>query len=176
MKRNELESIYAVACAAKGFQPNDSQFKVWWKTLGVIKREDLEAALMAWFSTHADFPMPVELRIAADNVHSARVKMREYHQQQVCPKCNSLVEMMRPIGEQFRTWCLPCQSYRKIIPEDLTLTDAEWQMLCVELSVIFDEWVKRGMKYHECVDPQFDRERVRSGFSQAQLPIPAGLR
>ena len=91
----------------------------------------------------------------------ARSKPQEYYQQQACPVCGSIVGMMRPVLEQFRTWCAPCQSYRKIIPEDLELTPNEWQLLCVELDTIYREWVKRGRQYHECVDPQFDRAQIR---------------
>lgn len=158
MKKTELETIYALACSAKGFQPNDSQFRVWWKTLAAIDRPDLESALMAWFSTHADFPMPAELRLAADNLKRERTKQTaEYHQQQQCPTCHSLVEMMRPVGEQFRTWCVRCQSYRQIIPEDLTLSAAGWKLLCIDLEAIYRDWKRQGSKYHKCVDPQLDR-------------------
>jgi hypothetical protein len=177
MKKTELEGVYQVACSAKGFQPNGDQFKVWWKVLGACERPDLEGALMAWFAAHVEFPMPAELRVSADALRRLRTaKVTTYFQQQVCPKCKGVAAMMRPIGEQFRTWCLPCQTYRKIVPEDIALTDAEWQMVCVELGVIFAEWVRHGKKYHECVNPQLDRERVRGGFQQTPLELPVGLR
>ena len=89
----------------------------------------------------------------------------EYYQQQVCPGCGNIIAMMRPVGEQFRTWCGECKAYRKIYPEDMTLTEAEWQLLCVELETIHREWLKRGSKVEECVCPQFDRERVRGAFA-----------
>jgi hypothetical protein len=86
----------------------------------------------------------------------------EAFQQQVCPKCGSVAQMMRPAGDQFRTWCLPCQSYRKIYPEDMELTAGEWSMLCAELDLmLYRAWKSRGSKHNECVDPQFDRALVR---------------
>lgn len=130
MKRTDLESIYALACAAKGFQPNDAQFRIWWKTLGGLERGEVETALLSWFKNHTDFPMPAELQLAVEGIHRENAPAKEYYQQQVCPRCNGVVGMLRPIGEQFRTWCLGCQSYRQIIPEDQSLKKDEWQMLC----------------------------------------------
>ena len=95
-------------------------------------------------------------------VHDERpTAITQYFQQQVCPQCNGVVEMMRPIGEQFRTWCIPCQAYRKIVPEDLKLNKGEWKSLCAELEAIYRTWKEGGSKLQECIDPQFDRELVR---------------
>jgi hypothetical protein len=158
MKKDDMEGIYNVACSAKGFAPNDDQFRIWWKTLGGYERADLEGALLMWFTTNTGFPMPADLRFAADGIKRERTAVvTEVLQQQICPKCKGVVQMMRPVGEQFRTWCMPCQSYRKIAPEDLTLIDAEWRMLCAELDIIFEN----GSKPTDCVNPQFDRAKVR---------------
>ena len=98
---------------------------------------------------------------AATVARRNRIKVeQEYHQQQVCPKCGGIVEMMRPRGEQFRTFCAPCQAYRKIVPEDMALTEPQWRMLCAEVDIIHQNWKKRGAKYSECIEPQFDRANV----------------
>ena len=83
------------------------------------------------------------------------------YQQQVCTKCGSVVGMMRPIKEQFRTWCMACHCYRKIFPDDTTLTAEQWNLVCMSLDRIYREWVQRGSLPSECVDPQFDREIAR---------------
>ena len=62
MKPNELEKIYHDACFAKGYEPNDGQFKVWKQTLGWLEKQDLEAALTAWYGSETRFPMPAELK------------------------------------------------------------------------------------------------------------------
>ena len=85
----------------------------------------------------------------------------EYFQQQMCPKCAGLVGMMRKRGDQFRTWCLACQAYRKIVPEDLELTALEWELLCLELDRIYNAWIGRGSIPSECVDTQLDRAQFR---------------
>lgn len=162
MMTKDLEGIYKTACSAKGFKPDGEQFKTWKKTLIGCDRSDLELALMTWFSTHAGFPMPADLRPVAEDAKRKRTALgAEAYQQQQCPKCDGIVGMMRPLRDQFRTWCVGCQSYRKIIPEDQRLTAAEWNLLCAELEAIYYEWVRRGSKYKECLDPRFDRELVR---------------
>ena len=98
------------------------------------------------------------MRVARQNRERAE---REGYQQQVCPDCGGVVGMVRPRGEQFRTWCVPCQSYRKIVPEDMSLTDGEWRILCSELTVAYQDWKNRGSDPGERVDPQFNRENVR---------------
>jgi len=87
--------------------------------------------------------------------------LHEYFQQQVCPVCGGIVGMMRPRGEQFRTWCVGCQSYRKITPEDLQLTAPQWSLVCMSLERIHREWRQRGGQFNDCVNPQFDREIAR---------------
>lgn len=82
-------------------------------------------------------------------------------QQQMCPECGGIVSMMRPVGEQFRTWCVACQKYRKIVPDDMNLTDGEWALVCFELGEIHKVWVDDGRRCEDCIDPQFDRELVR---------------
>lgn len=78
---------------------------------------------------------------------------REVYQQQICPKCNSVVGMMVPVGAQMRAWCVPCQQYRKIVPEDMELTAEQWAAVCGALAYGYAEWRKRGAKHHESVSP-----------------------
>ena len=117
---------------------------------------------MVWYSSHTDFPMPAELRISAENMKHERTKVvTEVLQQQQCPKCGGVAQMMRPVGEQFRTWCMPCQNYRKIYPGDMCLTPSQWGFIVQGLDAAYREWVDRGMKPWERVDPQYDREQAR---------------
>jgi hypothetical protein len=78
-------------------------------------------------------------------------------QEQVCPKCGERVGGTVPRGEQGRTWCVPCQSYRKIIPEDLKLSETQWELICAALDAHYHAWVKNGSKYEEHC-PTVDRE------------------
>ena len=110
---------------------------------------------------------------AAGAVRHAAMRSEEYHQQQQCPKCGGVVGMARPVGEEFRTWCMLCQQYRKIVPEDLELPDAVWQMICVELETVYREWKRGGSKYNECVNPQVKRAdvlRTMGGMMQPSVP------
>jgi hypothetical protein len=70
-------------------------------------------------------------------------------QNQVCPKCGNIVGMSVPRGEQGRTWCVPCKSYRKIMPEDLALTQGQWDLICASLDAHYHTWVANGSKYEE---------------------------
>lgn len=85
---------------------------------------------------------------------------QEVYQQQICPKCQSVVGMMRPRASQDRTFCLPCQAYRKIVPEDLRLSEPEWAEICAYLDAGYREWKRRGSRFDESVgevdrgDPQ----------------------
>ena len=78
-------------------------------------------------------------------------------QQQVCPKCGNIVGHHVPKGEQGRTWCVPCQSYRKIMPEDLTLTNEQWEFICDALTRHYEAWKANGSKYEESC-PLVDRQ------------------
>jgi hypothetical protein len=62
MKDTELKELYRTACAGKGFEPSDGQFKIWKQTLGWIEMQDLEAALTAWYADNQSFPMPAALK------------------------------------------------------------------------------------------------------------------
>jgi hypothetical protein len=73
MTTKELEGIYATACQAKGFEPNDGQFRIWRQTLGWVDRADLEQALIWYFSENTNFPMPSELKTLAGRAQQARV-------------------------------------------------------------------------------------------------------
>ena len=72
MKESQLRAIYETACAGKGFEPNDSQFKVWKQTLGWIDERDLSQALVNWFTDNQGFPMPADLKPLAMRVRLGR--------------------------------------------------------------------------------------------------------
>lgn len=68
MKDTELKELYRTACAGKGFEPNDGQFKVWKQTLGWIDEQDLAQALGRWFTENHALPMPADLKpLAMEN-------------------------------------------------------------------------------------------------------------
>ena len=62
MRENQLRVLYETACAGKGFEPNDGQFKIWKQTLGWIEERDLAQALVEWFMDNQGFPMPADLK------------------------------------------------------------------------------------------------------------------
>ena len=164
MMKSELKPLYVEAAARARCKPVSSEEAVWFSQLGFGDIRDLKTAIDRHFEKSSWMPKESELKpLMAAAQHErlqATAKPSEYFQQQVCPKCGDVKGMMRPVGEQFRTWCLPCQSYRKIVPEDTALTEAQWNAVCYGLEAIYREWVRGGMKPWECVDPQFDREVV----------------
>ena len=90
MKRTDLESVYAMACAAKGFKPNDDQFRLWWKILHDIERSDLESAMIEWFTAHIEFPMPADLLPLVrkgSRVQAAIATTRTTYARWKCPEC-----------------------------------------------------------------------------------------
>jgi hypothetical protein len=157
---------------ARGSKPDASTLKVYSKRLAKSKErlDDLLAAIdkigqlprgegeLAFPEVGAIEALAVVMRIARRNRERTEA---EYYQQQQCPSCKGVVGTTRPRGEQLRTWCAVCQRYRKIVPEDQSLTDGEWALLCMELDTIYRNWKANGSKPSECVDPQFDRENVR---------------
>ncbi len=166
---NLMAALTALAML-RGASLDTSTLKLYCRKLEKERAEDLYEALErlgelprsegdpAFPSVGAILSMVGVMGVARHNRERAQ---REGYQQQVCPKCGSLAGMIRPRGEQFRTWCPPCDAFRKIIPEDLTLTDGEWNLLCEELDAQFNAWKRRGGPMHERVDPQLDREQFR---------------
>lgn len=143
-------SVYAKRLAKENFEDLISALE----TIAELPRKEGELAM-------PEVGTILALLRSAGTARRNRIKAeREYHQQQMCPKCGGIVEMMRPRGEQFRTFCAPCGAYRKIVPEDLALTEPQWRMLCAELDIMYQNWKKRGAKYSESIDPQFDRAHV----------------
>ena len=154
---------------SRGAQVDSPTLKLYSKKLANERLDDLLAAIelsdmprepgeVAFFEVGAIRQMAHVMAAARLNRERAE---REYLQQQQCPKCNGVVQMTRPRGEQLRTWCVNCQAYRKIYPEDMTLTDGEWALLCSAITDSFLRWRERGSIPKENVDPQHDRDLVR---------------
>jgi|ERR1017187_1560679 hypothetical protein len=90
MTDNELKVIYRDACSGKGFEPSDGQFKVWKQTLGWIEKQDLEAALTAWYGSETSFPMPAELKPLAMQAKQCRETQAAQpvdYVRRLCPVC-----------------------------------------------------------------------------------------
>lgn len=115
--------------------------------LGELKRQEFESAIPDVGSLLALVSGCTVAR------HSREAASREVYQQQICPKCSSVVGMMMPVDSQFHTYCLPCRAYRKIVPNDLELSTEEWASLCGTLDYGYQEWVRRGRKQSESVTP-----------------------
>lgn len=115
--------------------------------LGELKRQEFESAIPDVGSLLA------LVRVCTVARRNREAANREIYQQQICPRCNSVVGMMVQVGAQMRTWCMPCQQYRRIAPDDLKLTAEQWAAVCGALASGYAEWRKRGAKHHESVSP-----------------------
>lgn len=108
MTTKELEGIYATACAAKGYTPNDGQFKIWKQTLGWCERKDLEAALVEFFTNNTGFPMPAELKTLSESARRQRVSKLEQKTELVmwrCPECGIGCSGFPPVGDTTPRTC-----------------------------------------------------------------------
>lgn len=92
MTDKRLREIYALACGAKGFEPNESQFKIWKQILGWAEEKDLEQALVWYFTDNLTFPMPAELKALAGRAareRQSRSAEKKYLVGFQCPECGS---------------------------------------------------------------------------------------
>jgi hypothetical protein len=90
MTDKDLKEIYKMACATKGFEPSDGQYKIWKQTLGWCDPKDLEKAIVEYFTTNQNFPMPAELKPLAEAARLKRVRPTtgyEFTTGYRCPRC-----------------------------------------------------------------------------------------
>lgn len=140
-------SLYANRLAKEPFEDVEMALE----KLSEMKREQYESAI-------PDIGGLISLvKVMTIARHNRMAQNLPVWQNQVCPKCGNIVGMSVPRGEQGRTWCVPCKSYRKIMPEDLALTEPQWDLICASLDAHYRTWVANGSKYEERC-PTVDRE------------------
>ena len=108
MTTKQLEKIYQSACQAKGYEPNDGQFKIWKQVLGWFEEADLNAALASWFTDNVTFPMPAELKTLAGHAlrqRQAKSATQRYLVVWICLKCNWLMSGYLAQGESADRFC-----------------------------------------------------------------------
>lgn len=107
MTKTQLEELYKVSCAGKGFKPTDGQFKVWTLTLLHLEHADLSQALVWYFSENTNFPMPAELKQLAEKSRRQRLAAKDNRQRVtfVCPVCRMRVVGFYAPGEDTTVTC-----------------------------------------------------------------------
>ena len=109
MTDKELKEIYKTACSGKGFQPNDSQFKLWKQTLGWCEAADLAKALVYFFQDQPGFPMPADLRHLVERAKRERLMESEGPKELVeyeCPQCHAPFSTVVAVGDCRPRICL----------------------------------------------------------------------
>jgi hypothetical protein len=126
MKPSELERIYAQACATKGFQPSDGQFKTWKQVLGWCEAGDLAQALIWWWESETDFPMPVELKHLAGRAMRERLardaEPKDYCHWE-CPVCGFTMSGFIPPSDIEPRACRSCYAPKGTTPRCLPMGD-----------------------------------------------------
>jgi hypothetical protein len=151
MTTKELQGIYETACHAKGYTPNDGQFKIWRQTLGWCERKDLEAALVSYFTDNSGFPMPAELKPLSE--HNRRLRVAQASESRalvvwLCPVCGYrrsgfLTSLESAYRKCLSHWgpllALDAPRVKGVRPERIQLEDG--QVCGAELGIVSDERV-----------------------------------
>ena len=117
MTDKELKEIYKTACFGKGFQPNDSQFKLWKQTLGWAEEADLAKALVYYFQESSTFPMPAELKHLIERSRRERLEKSTGPCEQVeyeCPQCHAPFSTVVNVGDTRPRLCLVVAEHNEL--------------------------------------------------------------
>jgi hypothetical protein len=101
MTDTQLRNLYKTACAGKNYEPTDGQFKVWKQTLGWCEEKHLAQALVWWFESNQNFPMPADLKPLAEKCRRQNERNLTIKQDLVrwhCPECGIFATGFVPVG------------------------------------------------------------------------------
>jgi hypothetical protein len=108
MTTKQLENLYRTACAGKGYEGNEGQFKIWKQTLQWCEEADLAQALVWYFSDNINFPMPAELKALAGRAMRERTSKLAIKTDLVgwyCPECGIHMSAFLPPGSDTTRVC-----------------------------------------------------------------------
>jgi len=160
---SDLKELYTLACDTKGFTPDMGQFKMWKPILGWCDKRDLEKAIVEWYSSDTNFPMPALLKPLAEAARLKRVRPTtgyEYTTGYLCPRCGLTVTSFN-LAREMR--CERCWKGGYVAEVGTTPAEPSYSLM----SVVLQERRARGAD---------EWEDVLAPGGYAANPLPDQLR
>jgi hypothetical protein len=117
MEDKDLRALYADACAAKGYEPESGQYKLWKEALLWADRRDVKASIERWWQGETQMPMPAQLKPlieAARKSREARASSKSVLVRWECP-CGLTFSGFLEEHDMAGRRCPACDAYMREI-------------------------------------------------------------